>query len=66
MKYWSIFQALALVSVCAWQVYHLKVRTSSAYSFSTVHPVVCTLLSGTDPLLVRDLGQAFFETKRTI
>ncbi|CDZ96828.1 copii-coated vesicle protein [Phaffia rhodozyma] len=24
IKYWSIFQALALIGVCAWQVYYLK------------------------------------------
>lgn len=59
VKYWSIFQGLALIGVCAWQVYHLKVRSSPT-------PPQVFFNERHTELTSAALGQAFFETKRTI
>lgn len=37
VKWWSILQAFVLVSVCAWQVYYLKVRFYITSVFLIIH-----------------------------
>lgn len=58
IKYWSVFQALALFGVCAWQVYYLKVITlrNRFPHFLLEFGLILFFLG----------GQAFFEVKRVI
>ena len=51
IMWWSICQSILLFVVCAWQVYYLKVRSSSLFLSHWLTP---------PPL------QSFFEVKRVI